>query len=231
MPDIHVPDASRFLFGQAPPVFLVEVVLRLIVLYAARVISIRAMGRRASSELSRNELLAVVSLAAAIGPPIQAPDRGLLPPLLIAAWVVLWQRLVARATFHSRSAEELLQGSGITLLENGRLDLQRLKSSAVSRERLLAELRSQGVLHLGEIERVYLEANGSFSVVKRKLVEPGLSIIPSFDAAMRAEQREDATRIACAACGFIAPRTEGRASRRACGADHWETPVSVEQPS
>ena len=61
-------DWSRILRGESSWWFVPEAVLRLFVLYWMLVWSLRLMGRRISSALSRNELLALVSLAAAIGP-------------------------------------------------------------------------------------------------------------------------------------------------------------------
>jgi uncharacterized membrane protein YcaP (DUF421 family) len=228
MAPIQVPDAHRFLFGDAAPSFLIEVALRLLVLYVVLATSIRFMGRRTSSELTRNEILAIVALAAAIGPPMQAPDRGLIPPIMIAIWVVLWQRGIAAATFHSRRIEHLMHGRGTTLLESGTMQLAALKASAVSRERLMAELRTRAVLQLGQVERVYLEADGAFTVVERGRPKSGLSIVPIWDQALRSEQPEDATASACAACGALHRQATRPRRCTQCGAETWAAAVSSE---
>jgi uncharacterized membrane protein YcaP (DUF421 family) len=54
--------------------------------------SMRLMGNRMGKPLTRNELLAIVSLAAANGVALMAADRGLLPVVLIAAIVIGYQR-------------------------------------------------------------------------------------------------------------------------------------------
>jgi uncharacterized membrane protein YcaP (DUF421 family) len=224
---IRVPDAHRFLFGEAPPAFLLEAAFRLLVLYVVLVFSIRATGRRTSSELSRNETMAVVALAAAIGPPMQTPDRGLLPPIMIALWVVAWQRVIARATFHSRAAERVLQGQGTTLVRDGVIDTAALKSTAVSRERLVAELRSGGILQLGQVERLYLEADGAFSLIQREEAQPGLSIVPTSDPSLRGEQPEEPGLATCSNCGLVTSFD----NFEACSAcDNWGHEHAVRMP-
>jgi hypothetical protein len=52
------------------------------------------------------------------------------------------------------------------------------KMSVMLRERLFAHLRGEEVRSDGETARVYLEANGPFSVVNLKPAVAGLSIIP-----------------------------------------------------
>jgi uncharacterized membrane protein YcaP (DUF421 family) len=225
---IRVPDPHRFLFGNVEAVFLAEVALRLVVLYVVLAVSIRLMGRRTSSELSRNEMLAIVALAAAIGPPMQTPDRGLLPPIIIAIWVVVWQRGMAAATFRSPRIEHLMHGRGTTLLESGALQLPALKASAVSRERLMAELRTRSVLQLGQVERVYLEADGAFTVVECRTPKSGLSIVPLWDQALRSEQHEDSASCACASCGTLHDQAARPPRCSRCGSDVWAAAVSTE---
>jgi uncharacterized membrane protein YcaP (DUF421 family) len=226
-PQVQVPDIRRFLLGDTPATFLLEVALRLVVLYVMMAIAIRLMGRRASAELTRNELLAIVALAAAVGPAMQAPDRGLLPPMMIAAWVVVWQRVVAAATYHSARLERAMHGQGAILLSDGVVDPSALKESAVSRERLFAELRAQGLMQLGQVQRVYLEPDGSFCVIQQQPPKAGLSLVPTWDEALRREQSDDGEHVACAYCGQLRPPPIVAARCLVCEGDAWVPPVAA----
>src|SRR5690554_4671633 len=77
--EIHLNDLSRIIFGEVPPTFFLEIILRTFIVYLVLMVSMRLMGKRISSELQRNELAALVTLAAAIGVPMHEPTRGLLP--------------------------------------------------------------------------------------------------------------------------------------------------------
>ncbi len=230
-PPIHVPDWPRFWLGQVPPTFLAEVALRMLVLYVAMAFAIRLMGRRTSSGLTRDEMLAIVALAAAVGPALQAPDLGLLPAVMIGAWVVLWQRGVAAATFRHPLLERLQHGRGRTLVVDGVVDLETLEACSLSRERLFAELRSKGLRQLGQVARVYFEAEGSFSIVERSPSTAGLSLVPSWDAELRREQPDDGEHVACADCGHLRERHAVEARCARCDSEAWVAPVAAPSAS
>lgn len=225
---VQVPDWHRFWFGEAPPSFLPEACLRLAILFALLVVSMRGMGRRTASELSRNELLAIVALAGAIGPAVQTPSRGVLPPILIAICVVILQRSIAAATHHSARAEEWMQGHGCRLVDQGVVALRRLRENAVPCEQLFAALRGHGLRHLGQVARVYFEADGSFSIYEREPPGPGLSLVPKTDTKLRAEQINEEAFVACSSCGHLRERRAVEARCACCEGEAWEPPVRSE---
>ena len=99
--DIHLGDLHRILFGDVPGSFFIEVSLRTVIIYAILMISMRLMGKRMEASLGRIEMISMVALAAAIGIPLQSPDRGLLPAIIIAAVVVFIQKLVAKKSMNN----------------------------------------------------------------------------------------------------------------------------------
>jgi uncharacterized membrane protein YcaP (DUF421 family) len=197
-------DWSRILRGQSSWWFVPEAMVRLLFLYVLLVCALRLMGRRMSSGLSRNELLALVSLAAAIGPAIQTPDQGLLPPLIVAVWVVGLQRLMTFATFRSHRFENAMDGKLSTLVTDGCIDLREVHRCTLPIARVHAQLRGEGLLNLGQVERLFFEPGGSFSTVRKQQEQPGLTLVPEWDEALRKRQRVIGGRNACSACGAVA---------------------------
>src|SRR5687768_1016937 len=124
--DIKLWDWQRIMIGEVPGPFLLEVVLRILIVYIILMVSMRLLGKRMAAQLSRNELAAMVSLAAAIGVPILAPDRGILPPIIIAIVVVSVSRFISRFAAKSQKIESLTQGSIDTLVKDGVLQLEAL---------------------------------------------------------------------------------------------------------
>jgi uncharacterized membrane protein YcaP (DUF421 family) len=216
-------DPRDLFIGHTPLMFLLEVVVRILFLYAVLLIAMRFMGRRMSSQLTRNELLALVSLAAAIGPALQDPTRGLLPPLVIAIFVVALQRITSRSTFHSRRFDQLVNGNAEVLLADGRLQIDAMRRNGISRERLDSEIRASGVLQLGAVERVYIETNGGFSLVLAQRAKPGLSIVPAWDPGLAEELQYDDSVRACATCGGT--RSAQDDSCQFCHAEEWRPAV------
>ncbi|MGK3968517.1 DUF421 domain-containing protein [Sorangium sp. So ce118] len=223
--EIRIFDLERMLRGQTPWVFALEVLLRVVVIYVILVVSMRLMGRRMAKQVSRNELAALVSLAAAIGPAMQTPDRGLLPTALVALLVVGMQRALATLAARNRRVEKVTQGEVTTLVVDGCLDNRAISSALLSRDRVFAQLRSQGLEHLGQVDRLHLEANGAFSLIKAKDERPGLSILPAWDEDAHRGQQEAPGVRACSGCGLVVGRGEEPPACDRCGSSEWARAV------
>lgn len=179
--DIHFGDWQRMFLGDVPGGFYWEVVLRIAVIYIILMVSMRLMGKRMASQLSRNEMVAMVSLAAAIGVPLQAPDRGILAAVVIAAVVILIQQSMARFATRNQRLESITQGDVSVLITDGKLDLQKMQVTGITKEKAFSRLRSDGIRHLGEVKRLYFEADGSFTLIRNTDSRPGLGILPESD--------------------------------------------------
>jgi uncharacterized membrane protein YcaP (DUF421 family) len=214
-------DLHQLIIGKTPATFMLEVTVRMLFLYAVLLVAMRFLGRRMSSQLTRNEMLALVSLAAAVGPALQDPTRGLLPPLVIAICVVGLQYLISYGTFRSRRFEQFAEGKAEVLLADGRLQIDALRRNGISRERLVAQLRANGVLQLGAVDRVYIETNGGFSLVLAESPRPGLSLVPEWDPKLAAELEYDQGARACAECGGTVSGPNGSDSCQFCRAHEW----------
>jgi len=197
---IHLYDWRRILFGDVPPIFFVELIIRVTFIYLLIIFSIRMMGKRMAAQLSRNEMVAISSLAASIGIPIQSPDRGLLPALIVAMIVVIAQRIISTRISSNEVFEKRSQGNIAILVDECCLQLKEMKRTRVSREELFARLRSENIRHLGHVKRLYFEAGGDFSLIRNPDKRSGLSILPDEDAEFAAEQRYDMSQYVCAYC-------------------------------
>jgi uncharacterized membrane protein YcaP (DUF421 family) len=227
-PPPHLTDYLRILMGDVPWSFLLEAAIRLVLLYLLLLTGLRLMGKRMAGQLSRTELAALVSLAAAIGIPILSADRGLLAPVTIAAMVVGGQRLVAHWAARRPQVEHLLQGTLTTVVADGVLQLPNMEQAVLSQERLFAQLRGESLEHLGQVRRLYMEANGTFSLVEVDEPQPGLSLVPGWDAEFRQVQPAVPGAFACRQCGYVAKAAQAPATACShCQATDWEPAVSV----
>jgi uncharacterized membrane protein YcaP (DUF421 family) len=193
-------DWQRILFGEAPPAYLLEVVVRVAIIYILVLLAMRLLGKRMTAKVSRSELVARVSIAAAVGLPIQRPNRGLLGAAAVVFVIVFVGRLMSSIVYRSNRFEHSYQGYYAILVRDGVLDYQRMKKIRITPERLYAELRSDGVRHLGQVKRMYMEANGDFSIVRSKEEKPGLSVIPEWDTELRERQKQTDLAV-CKRCG------------------------------
>ncbi|AUX48683.1 membrane protein [Sorangium cellulosum] len=234
--EIRLFELERMLRGQTPWSFAFEVLVRVVFIYLILVVSMRLMGRRMAKQMSRNEMAALVSLAAAIGPAMQAPDRGLLPAAFVALLVVGMQRGLASLTARYHRLEQITQGNVTTLVADGCLDHRAISSSLLTRDRIFSQLRSQGLEHLGQVDRLHLEANGSFTTLRAQEERPGLSILPAWDEDAHRAQPEAPGVRACEGCGLLVERGEEPPACDRCGSSAWmravgEPPRQKPQPT
>ena len=199
--EIHLSDWVRILVGEVPGSFYVELIIRACIIYILLLIAIRFMGKRMSGQVSRNDLAAMVSLAGAIGVPLQSPDRGLLPAVIIAVVVVVIARWIAARSFKDQDFEKFSQGNISMLVKDAVMDLEVMKKARLPRERLVAQLRSNNIKQLGSVKRFYMEASGSFTLIEEEKPKPGLSILPRWDTAFNDQFKKSEHVKVCVSCG------------------------------
>jgi len=219
----------RWLVGDVPAGFYIELIIRAAFIYLLLMISMRLMGKRMSSQLGRNDMIAMVTLAATIGIPLQAPDRGLLPAIVIAVIVVVLSRWIAAKASKSEKFEHFSQGNISVLVKNSVMDLTEMKHARLTRERLVAQLRNSGVKQLGQVQRLYMEANGGFTLIKYEESKPGLFIIPRWDDELYNRFERSDQLLACENCGFTKqkPFEPETTVCESCGHNVW-TPAVTE---
>lgn len=199
--EIHFSDWTRIIFGNVPPEFFIELVIRVSFVYLLVIFCIRLMGKRMAAQLSRNELVAISSLAASIGIPIQSPERGLLPALIVALLVVAAQRIISGRFIRNEKFERRSQGNLSILVNDCCIQPKVLEKARVSRTEVLARLRAMKVLHLGQVRRLYFEAEGDFTLIRNEEGRPGLTVLPEEDPEFLAEQSYCQDFLVCAFCG------------------------------
>jgi|SRR6185503_12682481 len=197
----HLDDWQRIFVGEVPASFYIELLFRAAVIYLLLIVCMRFMGKRMSGLLGRNELVAMVSLAAAVGIPLTAPDRGLLPAFIIGFLVVYIERWISSRAYKNRKFDKYIFGRMDALVKDSVIDHAAMKKVRVSRERLVAQLRSLGYKHLGYVKRVYLEAGGFFTVVENEKPQPGLSILPTWDKEFNDRLHHSNDILVCQTCG------------------------------
>jgi uncharacterized membrane protein YcaP (DUF421 family) len=206
--DIHFGDWSRWLFGEAPPSFLGETALRAFLIFAVMLVIMRLMGRRMKGQMSVTELAVVLTLGAVIAGPMQIPTAGLLPSVVVLVALLFMHRFTNWLAYKSRRMELVQQGDAALLVRDGRLDIPAMQRQALSQEQLFGQLRNQNIAQLGELRRVYFEANGRLSLYKLAEPQPGLSVLPEADAPPAAISGPAYNKQVCATCGYVPSPTD-----------------------
>ena len=220
-----ITDWTLFLKGTLPWSFLIEVGIRVFFLYMLIIVAMRLIGRRMGAQLTRNEMAALVLLAATVGIPMQSPNQGLLLALLAAGVVAGLQRLIAWYAFRNARFEKLALDNIDILVKDGCLQMRTICRTTLSRELVVARLRGEGTDHLGKVQRLYIESNGAFSLRKSSDLCPGLSLYPEFDTDMLKRQEKVENCFACTTCGHLLDGGRPVGSCSECGKDNWTEAV------
>ena len=223
--DIHLTDWQRIFVGQVPGSFYLEVIIRTTVVYAILQISMRLMGKRMASQLSRTEMVAMVAIAASIGIPIMSPAQGLLPGVICAVVIVLGERITSYMAAKNEKAEFIFEGALEILVEDSVMQVGSMLHCRITRQRVLAQLRTEGLYHLGKVKRLYIEADGTFSLVENPDPAPGLSVLPDFDTKFRDRQKKAPGHWVCATCGNPSPLGNSGQVCTNCGYKKWTQAV------
>ena len=172
-------DFHRIFLGDEPPMLLLEIVFRTLIMYAYAVFLLRILGKRGMGQLSMLELAIIISFGSAVGDPM----IGAVPIIhgMVAITVVtLFQIYLERMINRNKKVESLLEGAPDLIVENGVIQWACLKRDNMSKEDLFRSLRGKEVEHLGQIDKAFFETSGSVSIFYKapKQINPGLSLLP-----------------------------------------------------
>ncbi|SDE80333.1 Uncharacterized membrane protein YcaP, DUF421 family [Dyadobacter soli] len=220
--DIIPGDWYRILFGETPVVFLLEILLRTIIIYVILLVIVRMMGKRMGGQLTISDLAVMITLGAIVSPGMQMPQTGLLLCALILICALVFQRGLNFLEYKSERFEEITQGTLSILVKNGVMQLDQMHSTKVSRQQVFAALRNSEVYNLGDVDRVYLEACGLISIYRRPEPNPGLPLFPPDDEAIEGfRQHTIHDSLVCTNCGKV-PETQDRSQHcPVCDATQW----------
>lgn len=159
-------DLARMFLGEHPPLFLLEVAFRTLVMYAYMLLAARFLGKRGTGQLTVFDFIVVILLGSAAGDPMFYDDVPLLYGIVVITVVVLVERIVNEWSNRNRNVEELIEGSPTLIIDRGTILEDALQREQLSRCEVMMELREKEIRDTGEVERAYIEPSGRVSVFR-----------------------------------------------------------------
>lgn len=132
----------------------------------------------------------MITLGAIVSLPVESPDRGLLPGVILLLMILFFQRGLNGWSFKNAKLERAVPGKLSLLVKDGILQVEEMEKASVSQDQLFAQLRDNDIDHLGQVARVYLEACGLFSVFSNSSPRPGLPVLPEKDQELLLAQHQ-----------------------------------------
>ncbi len=141
---------------------ILEKILRPVLVYLALILLLRIFGKRELAQLNPFDLVVLLSVSNTVQNAIIGDDNSLSGGLLGAAALFGINYLVVRFLFKHRRLDQILEGSPITLISNGKVDRAALCKELLSESELLTVAHRQGFDDLSEVDRCVLEPGGVF---------------------------------------------------------------------
>lgn len=150
--------------------------LSTLVAYPVAFFVVRLLGKKQISTLTFWDLVSAIALGSLAANIVVNPEE----PLIVSAWVVVLWGILALGTgwlaLKSRYMRGIVQGAPTLVIANGKILEEAMRRERLNIETLLAELRTQGVFTIDEVEFAVFEPSGKISVLKKS---QNLPVTPS----------------------------------------------------
>jgi uncharacterized membrane protein YcaP (DUF421 family) len=188
----------------APLSFLLEIVLRSVLMFLLTIAALRISGKRGVRQLSIFEFGLILVLGSAAGDATIYHDTPLVYALVVFVVIIALYVLFNYLTDRYPRIERALEGAPELIVVNGEIDLQAFKKASLTAQELFAQLRQYQVEHLGQVRRLYIEATGEVSAFffEPQHERPGLPIWPELYTHPLHELPQ-AGQYACHACATV----------------------------
>lgn len=162
--NITVFDWERLLLGLPPKLYMVEILLKAVIIFALLVLVMRLMGKRGQKDLSPMQQMLLIALGSAAGDAMLYPQVPLAYAALILVGVTVLTIGLEWVSERSRAVRDYMESRPTVLVRDGRVDRDALLKERTTRRELYAELRFHGARALSQVDLAVLEVTGDISV-------------------------------------------------------------------
>jgi uncharacterized membrane protein YcaP (DUF421 family) len=133
--------------------------------YISLVMMLRVSGKRTLTKMNAFDLVVTVALGSTLATILLSEDVALAEGVTAFALLVLLQFAVTWLSVRSSSVRKLVKAEPRLLFHNDEFLHHAMRVERVTREEVLAAVRSSGYATMHEVEAVVLETDASFSVI------------------------------------------------------------------
>lgn len=143
---------------------MLTIFVRSVLLYAASLLAMRAMGKREVGQLQPFELVVVIMIAELAATPMGGVGIPLLYGILPMAALVVCHGIITALSMRSQRFRVWLSGEPTVLMRNGVICEKQMRKSAMDLNDLMEAIRTAGILDPSEVGTVVLEPGGQVNV-------------------------------------------------------------------
>jgi uncharacterized membrane protein YcaP (DUF421 family) len=133
--------------------------------YAALVLLLRLSGKRTLTMLNAFDLVVTVALGSTLATVLLSKSVALVEGVLALALLIGLQFAITWTSVRSQRFESFVKADPTLLVHRGRFLEGAMRAERITREEILAAVRTSGSAEIAEIPAVVLETDGSISVI------------------------------------------------------------------
>jgi len=159
-----LPDWSEVL---AFSLHVLELVLRGTVMYWLLFLMFRFVLRRDAGSIGLADVLLLVLIADASQNAMAGEYRSIADGIVLVATIGSWNWIIDWAGYRSALLRRFLQAPAALLVRDGRVLQANLRRELITRDELMGALHREGLTRIEQVERAWMESDGSITIVPR----------------------------------------------------------------
>ncbi len=151
---------------------MLTTLLRGFILYFVIMLAVRLMGKRQIGEMQPTELVITIIISEIAAIPLDSNDIPLINSILTVLLLAGLSILTSVLTLHMPRFREVFDGHPAIVINNGKLDQQKMKDLRLTVQDLMSAARQQGVFDIEQIQYAIVETNGAVSIMQKVEYNP-----------------------------------------------------------
>jgi len=145
---------------------LLEIALRVAIIYAVVLIGIRLTGKREVGQMTPFDLVLLLLISNAVQNAMTGPDTSITGGLVAALTLLILNAAVSRLGWKHKALRRIIEGNPTLLVYNGGVIKENLDREHITSGELHQALREHGVSSISDVYMATLEIDGAISVLK-----------------------------------------------------------------
>jgi uncharacterized membrane protein YcaP (DUF421 family) len=149
-----------------PSVSVAEMFVRGTVVYLFLFFILRIL-RRESGAIGLLDLLLIVIIADAAQNAMSSDYKSVTDGVILVSTIAFWNYFLDWIGYRFPITRRFLRPAPLLLIKDGRLQRRNMRQEMITEEELMGHLREQGVEHVEDVKKSYMEGDGNISVIRK----------------------------------------------------------------
>lgn len=134
--------------------------------YLILILQLRLSGKRTLSKMNAFDFVVTIALGSTLATMLLSKDVPLADGATAFALLILLQYIITWLSVRSEKIQHLIKAQPALLLYKGQFMEKDMQRERITKEEILAAIRSQGIGNVEKVDAVVLETQGNLSVIQ-----------------------------------------------------------------